>query len=64
MELQKYLRGSVKSPSTQKLKTQQHKRQRILSFEEMDDDTENVAPKRKLRLRKTRLCKQLGVHWL
>ena len=56
-ELQKYLRGYVKSPTTQQQKIQQRKRERLMSFEETDDDMENVAPKRKLRLRKTRLHK-------
>ena len=32
-----------------------------MSFEETDKDMENIAPKRKLRLRKRKLRKQLGV---
>ena len=60
-ELQKYLQGYVKSPSTQQPMIQQCKRKRVVSFEETDEDQENVAPRRKLRLRKTRLRKQLGV---
>ena len=46
---------------TQQPKMEQCKRQRVVSFEETDEDTENVAPKRKLRLRKRKLCKRLGV---
>ena len=56
-ELQKHLWGYVKLPSTQQPMIQQHKRQRVLSFEETDNDTENVAPKRKLRIRKARIRK-------
>ena len=59
MELQKYLQGSVKSPNTQQpmnaSMTHQHKRRKVLSSEEMDNDTENVAPKRNLRLRKNKI---------
>ena len=33
-------------------------------FEEMDNDTKNIAPKKKLKIRKARLCKWLRVSWL
>ena len=55
--LQSYLRGYVKPPRTQELKIEQWKRKRVMSFEETDEDTENIAPKRKLRLRKKKLRK-------
>ena len=33
-------------------------------LEEVDDiDTENVVPKKRLKVRKAKLCKQLGVLW-
>ena len=65
MQLQKYLRGYHKPPSVQQPMVQRRKRQRVMLFEEMDDvDTENIAPKKRLKIRKNRLHKQLGVFWL
>ena len=61
MVLQGYLLGYVKPPCMQESKTKQHKRKRVASFEETDEETKNIAPRRKLRLRKRKLCKQLGV---
>ena len=55
MELQKYLQGYVKLPSTQQPMIQQCKRQRILSFEETDNDTENVAPKKRAEDKKSKI---------
>ena len=38
-------------------KTKEHKRKRVTFFEETDEETENIAPRRKLRLRKRKLRK-------
>ena len=57
--LQSYLWGYVKPPCMQELKVEQCKRKRVVSFKETDEDTENIAPRRRLRLRKRKL--QLGV---
>ena len=59
--LQSYLRGYVKPPCVQEPKLKQCKRKRVISFEEMDEDTENIAPRRRLRLRKRKLRERLGV---
>ena len=60
--LQGYIRGYVKPPSTQKAKTEQCKRKRVVVFEEESDrDEENMAPRRKLKLRKRKLQERLGV---
>ena len=59
--LQSYLRGYVKPPHMQEPKVEQHKRKRVISFEETDEDTENIAPRRRLMLRKRKLREQLGV---
>ena len=58
---QSYLQGYVKPPHMQELKLEQCKRKRVISFEETDEDTENIAPRGKLRLRKRKLHEQLGV---
>ena len=39
-------------------------KEKVILFEEIDHDTKNVAPKKKLKIRKARLRKQLGVSWL
>ena len=59
--LQSYLQGYVKPPCVHVPKLKQCKRKRVVSFEEMDEDKENIAPKRRLRLRKRKLCERLGV---
>ena len=59
--LQSYLQEYVKPPHMQELKLEEHKRKRVISFEETDEDTENIAPRRRLRLRKRKLCERLGV---
>ena len=61
MVLQSYLQGYVKPPHMQEQKIELLKRKRVMSFEETDEDTENIAPRRKLRLRKRKLRKWLGV---
>ena len=61
MVLQSYLQGYVKPPCTQESKTEQCKRKRVVSFEETDEDTEDITPRRKLRLRKRKLCKRVGL---
>ena len=61
MVLQSYLWGYVKPPHTQEPKLEEHKRKRVISFEETNEDTENIAPRRRLRLRKRKLREQLGV---
>ena len=61
MVLRSYLWGYVKPPHMQELKPKQCKRKRVISFEEMDEDTENIAPRRRLRLRKRKLCERIGV---
>ena len=53
--LQSYLCGYVKPPHMQEPKVEQPKRKRVISFEETDEDTENIAPRRRLRLRKRKL---------
>ena len=64
-QLQKYLRGYHKPPRIQQPMVQRKKRWRVMLFEEMDDvDTKKIAPKKKLKIRKERLHKQLGVSWL
>ena len=40
----------------QEPKTEQWKRRRVVFVEETDEDTENIAPKKRLRLRKRKLC--------
>ena len=59
--LQSYLRGYVKPPRMQEPKTEQQKRRRVVFVEETDEDTENIAPGKRLRLRKIKLHEQLGV---
>ena len=59
--LQSYLWDYVKPPHMQELKVEQYKRKRVVSFEETDEDTENIAPRRRLRLRKRKLSERLGV---
>ena len=59
--LQSYLRGYVKPPCMQEPKTEQWKRRRVVFVEETDEDTENIAPRKRLRLRKRKLCEQLDV---
>ena len=54
--LQSYLRGYVKPPCMQEPKTEQRKRRRVIFVEETDEDTENIAPRKRLRLRKKKLC--------
>ena len=54
--LQNYLRGYVKPPCMQEPKTEQLKRRRVVFVEERDEDTENIAPRKRLRLRKRKLC--------
>ena len=53
--LQSYLRGYVKPPCMQEPKTEQQKRRRVVFVEEMDEDTKNIAPRKRLRLRKRKL---------
>ena len=55
MVWQSYIRGYVKPPHMQEPKLEQCKRKRVISFEEMDEDTENIAPRKRLRLRKRKL---------
>ena len=60
--LQGYIWGYVKLPSTWKSKMEQHKRKRVVIFEEESDrDEENMVPRRKLKLRKQKLHEWLGV---
>ena len=59
--LQSYLRGYVKPSHTQEPKVEQCKRKRVISFEETDEDMENIAPRRRLKLRKRKLRERLGV---
>ena len=59
--LQSYLPGYVKPPCTKEPRIEQCKRKRVVSFEETDEDMENIAPRRKLKLRKRKLRKRLGV---
>ena len=54
-DLQSYLRGYIKPPHTQEPKVEQCKRKRVVSFEETDEDTENIAPRRRLKLRKKKI---------
>ena len=54
--LQGYIWGYVKPPSTRKGKMEQCKRKRVVVFEEeLDRHEENMAPRRKLKLRKRKL---------
>ena len=53
--LQSYLWGYIKPPCMQEPKVEQCKRKRVISCEEMDEDTENIAPRRRLKLRKRKL---------
>ena len=53
LALQGYIRGYVKPPSTRKAEMEQHKRKRVVVFEEESDrDEENMVPRRTLKLRK------------
>ena len=61
MVLQSYLWGYDKPPCAQEPKLKQCKRKRVISFEETDEDMENIAPRRRLRLRKRKLRERLGV---
>ena len=54
--LQSYLWGYIKPPCMQEPKLEECKRKGVISFEETDEDTENIAMRRRLRLRKRKLC--------
>ena len=54
--LQGYIRGYVKPPGTGRTKIEQCRRKRVVILEEESDrDEENMAPRRKLKLRKRKL---------
>ena len=62
-QLQKYLHGHQKPPKAQQTMVRPQimpkRKRKVMLIEDVDEDidTENVTPRKKMKVRKTRLCK-------